>query len=188
MNYFSLCLVAMKDNDNWNWFLYHLRTSIGLASYSSFIFISDRDIGLKNALLNIFPESEATICLRHFLANIRKKVKNKAILEIFWKCALSFDIFVFNQCFNILKGFKEIYEMINDNIPQLARSKIEKPRFGQFTSNISESINSTLRESRKLSDLDLIIYIYNYISEKFCQKLKIREFYKDFYSLLYQNT
>lgn len=49
----------------------------------------------------------------------------------------------------------------------MARSLIKLPRFGHFTSNISESCNNALGELRSKSDLDLIVGIYNYIMEKF---------------------
>lgn len=54
-----------------------------------------------------------------------------------------------------------------ENISEWAWSCISKSRYNQYTSSISESFNNSIGVFRTNSEVDLLINIYNYISDKF---------------------
>lgn len=188
----AYAIVSIENESNWMWFLKNLRILLNKKNYSEFCFISDRDKGLKSSLLAIFTESATTVCLRHLLANIKKKCKNKSTIFNFYKAALTFDSRKFDQFYYYLSSIPAIFDIIKENTNQWARSKISLPRYNQTTSNISESENSALRKYRCCSDLDAVIGIYNYINELFYlrnqQSLSIKTRYTTYCTGILKNN
>lgn len=113
-----ILVYAIVQIENWYFFLQNLRILLNYTNYSDYCFISDRDKGLQSALPENFPDATITTCLRHFVANIKSKVKDKKLLFTFWQAALTFNNFLYYSKMRYLSFHNNIYQLIESNSEQ----------------------------------------------------------------------
>lgn len=152
----GIAVVPNENEDHWSWFLQNIKSH--LQTPPSFV-ISDRDKGLKKAVEN-FGVFHA-YCFRHVLENFHKLFKNKNIKEKAWALAKAKSPVEFNSIKDYIVGVNPEaftwFETIGLEKITLLFSPI--CRYGTITSNNVESVNSRLREARKLPIMDLLLYI-----------------------------
>jgi len=68
------------------------------------VFISDQQKGLINVVNKWAPKVEHRMCARHIYANWRKKFTNKKYQKLFWRCAKSSSMNLFNYNMNKLRA------------------------------------------------------------------------------------
>ena len=85
-------LLALLSND--------LKFGVG----DGWVFISDQQKGLINVVNMWAPKVEHRMCARHIYANWRKKFTNKKFQKMFWRCAKSSSMNLFNYNLNKLKA------------------------------------------------------------------------------------
>ena len=74
---FPVCFVVVdsESNDNWLWFMEKLQTI--LCDGRDIAFISDRNVGIKDAISKVFPCSYQGFCLYHLKNNLRSRLSGK---------------------------------------------------------------------------------------------------------------
>ncbi|KAL7214473.1 hypothetical protein ACSBR1_026811 [Camellia fascicularis] len=68
----AYAIVDSENNTNWGWFLQHLANVV--PSDRTFTFVSDRNVGLIEAMPTFFPTSHHAFCLQHLQRNLRDKL------------------------------------------------------------------------------------------------------------------
>jgi hypothetical protein len=67
-------IVEMETNESWKWFLGLLIKDLDIKNNGDgWVFISDQQKGLINAMKDFLPLAEHRMCARHIYANWRKK-------------------------------------------------------------------------------------------------------------------
>ncbi|KAL7213209.1 hypothetical protein ACSBR2_015835 [Camellia fascicularis] len=68
----AYAIVDSKNTVNWSWFLQHLAQVVHGNIPPTFI--SDRNLGLLEAMPIVFPNAEHTFCLQHLQRNLRDRL------------------------------------------------------------------------------------------------------------------
>ncbi|XP_071727000.1 uncharacterized protein [Rutidosis leptorrhynchoides] len=69
----AYAVVEQENYNSWSWFLDCLGRDLDLDTNSNFTFISDRQKGLSQAILRIFPCAEHRYCVRHIHENMKTR-------------------------------------------------------------------------------------------------------------------
>ena len=139
-------------------------------------FLSDRQKGLLEVVQYSFPNSPHAYCIRHLYENFHKRFKNPLLKQLLWDAARSVTIeirMLSKKCtkshLNVFLGCSSILCL---NIGLKATSTVLN-RYGHFTSNIAESINSWLLEAREMQILAMLEQIRHQLMEWFVQRRRI---------------
>jgi transposase-like protein len=89
-------VVEKENNDSWDWFCDLLFRDIEVYGGTGWVFISDQQKGILNAVQKWAPDAEHRNCARHIYANWRKKFKKKEWQKKFWACAKASCVTLFN--------------------------------------------------------------------------------------------
>lgn len=150
-------IVSEETDDNWFWFLEHLKVAIG--NRRDLVFVSDRNHGILEGVKSVFSESKHGYCYKHLTANLKDKFrgypkfKREQVLKYFAGCAYAATKDEFDNCYKQLLdcGGEKILKFLSE-VPKenWSNAYFEGRRFGQMTSNSCESWNSQIREKRLL--------------------------------------
>jgi hypothetical protein len=88
-------VVEKENNDSWDWFCDLLFRDLEVYGGTGWVFISDQQKGILNAVQKWAPDAERRNCARHIYANWRKKFK-KEWQKKFWACAKAACVTLFN--------------------------------------------------------------------------------------------
>jgi MULE transposase domain/SWIM zinc finger len=146
-----------------------------------FLFISDRDKGLKPALKAIFPNKYEMSCAKHIEANVAQKF-GKQCAKYVCSIAKTFSTRASSYLFDEIRKVKPEAAAYLDNLTEsgvLWRSTQWHsnstppvqipPRYGIVTSNTSESpANSMFSEARDLGWLEAVSKIVDIMSTRVC--------------------
>ena len=153
----AIGLASVENQENWEFFMKHLRAAIPSIKQRSVVFIHDREKGLENARESVIPLATPSICVRHLEKNVivrfRTKVNNKL-----WTAAKSFKVTDFDSAMESIQSLNaEVGSYLRGSIPERwARAKFPVPRFGVVTSNSAESHNSWMENIRNGSHLNVL--------------------------------
>jgi hypothetical protein len=146
-----------------------------------FLFISDRDKGLKPALKAVFPNKYEMSCAKHIEANVAQKF-GKQCAKYVCSIAKTFSTRASSYFFDEIRKVKPEAAAYLDNLTEsgvLWRStqwysdstppeRHIPPRYGIVTSNTSESANSMFSEARDLGWLEAVNKIIDIMSTRVC--------------------
>ena len=79
-------VVDRENNNNWDWFCDLLSRDIQVGDGKDWVFISDQQKGILNAVQKWAPEAEHRNCARHIYANWKKEFFKKEWQKLFWAC------------------------------------------------------------------------------------------------------
>ncbi|KAL3695976.1 hypothetical protein R1sor_010052 [Riccia sorocarpa] len=160
-------MVDKENEDNWNWFLNHLRRFVTGIQASHVQFVSDRCKGIINAIRNNFPGQSHVHCTIHLQRNVKKRfgVQMEKLFKVLHRCKSEEW---YKQVLQTIKDQNqacwEYLEVINPTV--YVMFAIPHPRFGHTTSNIVEIANNCILPIRGFGLLRLCIELYLYIMEK----------------------
>jgi transposase-like protein len=78
----------METNETWKWFIAMLIKDLDINNNGDgWVFISDQQKGLINAMKDYLPKAEHRMCARHIYANRRKKHRAHEWQKKFWAVA-----------------------------------------------------------------------------------------------------
>jgi hypothetical protein len=152
------------DNENketWSTFLTKLHEACPIISQEKnniypFIFISDRDKGLKPALAAVFPRNVDVHCAKHIESNVRQKYGAQCAAYVI-RIAKTFSTrqqeWYTEQVRKIKPAAATYLEEIDGlwkNTSWLEDDASLPPRYGIVTSNTAESINNMLLDARNM--------------------------------------
>lgn len=151
-------VVDIEDKANWIWFLQKLRDV--LVEYDPaivdqenvLVLLSDRAKGLLDGVPLVFPLAAHGYCLKHLEKNLKAQYKDPKLTTFLWQMAAS----------KTPRDFEEIFKKFQDISPQAAQWLLREAepkywvdcyfpgrRYGHYTSNIAESLNSWLLAARE---------------------------------------
>ena len=96
-------VVEKENNDSWDFFMALLSKDLQIGDGEGWVIISDQQKGLINAVEQWVPKAKHRMCARHIYANWRKKFKQKKYQKLFWRCAKSSSMSLFNYNLSILR-------------------------------------------------------------------------------------
>ncbi|KAE8220323.1 hypothetical protein CF326_g8774 [Tilletia indica] len=77
-------LTPGETEENWRWFLTHVRTSLlGLNNFTSTV-VSDRNAGLLSAIDTVLPAANSHLCCFHIAKDVRDRGSSAAAVQLFW--------------------------------------------------------------------------------------------------------
>ena len=168
----AFALVSGENNDNWEWFMKHVRTKVFSPSREVCI-ISDRHQGILNAMEIEIPgyaRLHHRWCMRHFVANFYRACKNKELADDLTDVCVAFTNRSFTRRFDMLlaasnDGGKEFLRRYLGERHKWSRAHDHGGRrYGDMTSNMAECFNNVLKGVRALP----VTAIAEYTFEKLC--------------------
>ncbi len=171
-----IAFALTRDNENtegWTMFLRNLNTGCPILSarhknnncraFRYFTFMSDRDKGIINALSEVFPNNHHIHCMVHIARNVIHYGWGIVAGKMVTKIGETYDFTKEIQYFEELqKKSKKAYNYLMSIDPQTWRctswldEQILPPRYGIYTSNVSESANNMFKNAPDGSWLDTV--------------------------------
>ncbi|XP_026378451.1 uncharacterized protein LOC113272873 [Papaver somniferum] len=171
---FAFGLVPCENCESWQWFLTNLNGII--REDRPLTIISDRGIGLLKHMHEVFPNSYQSLCLYHMKENIPIP-KGKSIqtaIKLFKQCytALTKEIFVAAaKSMSNIKLDLVVAWMMKIPLEKWAAHAFPEERWGENTSNITESFNNVIKRHKPLTALELVDSICAKVMEKNYKRL-----------------
>ncbi|KAE8218185.1 hypothetical protein CF326_g9231, partial [Tilletia indica] len=166
-------LTPGETEENWRWFLTHLRTSLlGLNDFTSTV-VSDRNAGLLSAIDTVLPAANSLFCCFHIAKNVRDRGSSAAAVQLFWSMVYARTETQFTSFMDRLKAVDAdaaVYIGAIDK-KKWATCAVPGRRFGHVTSNLAEIANAMLLEARELPPLLCLDHIYKHQMERFFGRL-----------------
>ena len=143
-----------------------------------FLFVSDRDKGLKEAVKEVFPTNVEFSCAQHIKANVLQRFGKKAskhVMAIAKTYSARYVEILMEKTKKVKPQAASYIQSIEDRGILWKSSqwlKVEvpyPPRFGIVTSNTSESINSMFAGARDLPWMGALEQLVNLMSSRICQ-------------------
>lgn len=153
----AFAVVSEETNCNWRWFLEHFKEAIGTSR--DLVFVSDRNHGIVEGVKNVFPRCPHGYCYKHLTRTLQdkfsgpQKVKREQVVSMFADCAYAPTKAEFDIAFAKLKvtGGTKIARFLNDcQKENWSNAYFPSRRYGQMTSNGSESWNNQISDERGL--------------------------------------
>ncbi|KAI2496713.1 MULE transposase domain [Fragilaria crotonensis] len=149
-----------------------------------FLFISDRDKGLKPALKAVFPDKFEMSCAKHIEGNVAQKFGkqcSKYVLAIAKTFSTRNSSRLFEEVRRIKPEAATYLDEITDKDRVLWRTTqwyssstavVIPPRYGIVTSNTSEAVNNMFSEARDLGWLECVNKLIDIMSTRIyvCRK------------------
>ena len=183
-----------EDGDTWNKMLCLLKeacpilTEQGFGDFPvldadgvmrrPFLFVSDRDKGLKPALRVVFPNNHEMSCAKHIEANVAQRY-GKQCSRFVCAIAKSSSARYSNRLLEAIRNIKPdaaVYLEDITNSGTLWRStqwlSVDQgqipPRYGIVTSNTSESVNNMFADARTVGWVEAAEKIIDIMSDRIC--------------------
>ncbi|XP_028122811.1 uncharacterized protein LOC114319946 [Camellia sinensis] len=153
----SYAVVDSENTSNWSWFLHHLAQVVH--GDRPLTFVSDRNLGLLEAMPTVFPNAEHAFCLQHLQRNLRDRLRyttsmhRARLVSKLRHCAYASTVTAFNHRVEQFQktGRSVASEFLANAHPQhWANAFFRGRRYGEMCSNAAESFNSWVREARNL--------------------------------------
>jgi hypothetical protein len=164
----AYAVVNAENDENWLWFLHHLRTVLDEQTthlllddpVDSIVLLSDRQKGLVEGVERLFPESPHGFCLRHLQENMHKKFPHSDLINLLWAAARATTEADFKKSMADIKAISPAcVEWLNDKSrdpKHWADLYFPGRRYGHLTSNIAEALNAKLLAAREMPILAML--------------------------------
>ncbi|KAK8612625.1 hypothetical protein V6N13_092736 [Hibiscus sabdariffa] len=90
-------VVESEYEESWCWFLEFLQDDLEITNSYHISFMSDRQNGLMEAIVEIFPNGEHKTCVRHLYTNFKSKHTCKTLKDLLWKVDRSTTVNEYND-------------------------------------------------------------------------------------------
>lgn len=159
----AFAVVSEETNSNWRWFLEHFKEAVG--TDRDIVFVSDRNHGILEGVKKVFPGMAHGYCYKHLTRTLQdkfsgpQKVKREQVIKLFAECAYAPTKGEFDVLFSQLKvagGVKIERFLIDCPKENWSNAYFPVRRYGQMTSNGSESWNNQISDERGLPITKLI--------------------------------
>ncbi|KAK8623588.1 hypothetical protein V6N13_118471 [Hibiscus sabdariffa] len=104
----AFAVLESENQSSWNWLLEILGNDLEINNSNSFTFMTDRQKGLMEAVLEQFPYSEHKTCVRHLYSNSKTNgFTGKTLKDQLWKAARATYEREFQSAMAELKGLSK---------------------------------------------------------------------------------
>lgn len=152
-------MVDAETQENWFWFLCEINKIIAIGR--DITFVSDRNVGLLDALPRVFPNANHFFCLEHLKRNLRDRFRGRSCSNQFKEHV----VWLFRECAyaSSEKEFFDKLEELKQKGGRIVKSFLEGLpfeswtnafskccRYGEMSSNAAESFNAWIMDVREL--------------------------------------
>ncbi|KAL4291181.1 hypothetical protein GQ457_14G014140 [Hibiscus cannabinus] len=178
----AYAVVESEKFSAWYWFLSLLKDYLEILNSNQICFMSDRQKGLKEALDELFPDSEQRNCVRHIYTNFKTKETNrgKTLKDVLWKAARSTYVTQFTTTMNEMKAIsKDAHDWFVDKAPSMwSKSHFStRSKCDMLLNNLSECFNMVILEARDKPILTMLEIIRTKMMRRIVQKREEAEKY-----------
>ncbi|XP_016579197.2 uncharacterized protein LOC107876893 [Capsicum annuum] len=169
----AYCVVDKENDASWGFFFDMLKALI--VDEPELCVISDRYLIIDNVLARHYPLAHHGVCMRHLGENLRINHHCSESLYLYYHVAKAYTLEEFNDYFNALKErCPNAAACLEHEVgfEKLSRAHFPGNRFNIMTSNITESLNSMLRDEREYP----VAAIFNSIAHRFGEIFKKRKY------------
>ena len=178
----AFAVVDSENEANWFWFLEQLSNVLDQSRVVTFV--SDRNLGLLEAMPKIFPNAHHAFCLQHLKGNMRDKLSGGRFSNVFRErmvrllreCAYAPTQSLFNEKIEALRrqGGSNVERFLS-NLPyeHWTNAYFSGKRYGEMCSNAAESFNAWILKARHLPITSMVDTIRGQIMDQIGQRMKI---------------
>ncbi|KAK8716727.1 hypothetical protein V6N13_044029 [Hibiscus sabdariffa] len=168
--------VECENRESWSWFLKLLETDLELTNSFHYTFMSDKQKGLVESILDIFPNGEHRTCVRHLYSNFKSKPENqgKALKDCLWKAARATYMKEWTDAMKEMKVMSEpSFNWLQPKDPrQWSKSHFSsRCKSDILLNNLSKSFNKMILESRD----KLILTVMEMIRSKLMTRIVVKK-------------
>ena len=124
----------------------------------------------------MFPNAPHGQCLQHLYENMYKEFKHLKLKTFLWQAARATTEEDFNKALAEMEGIdpRALQWLLNHSQPQhWAELYFPGRRYGHITSNIAESLNSSLLEAREKPILEMFEHIRQHLMSWYAERRQI---------------
>ncbi|XP_022004308.1 uncharacterized protein LOC110901845 [Helianthus annuus] len=169
-NYIMPVAYALVDEEtvhSWCWFFQNLKECVTRDCNSRICVLSDRHARIINAMENLVdwrePNAYHRYCLRHVRSNFSGRFKTKSLRKLCWMIGSTSQrrkyVWAVREMQMLNQGAWNYLNDIDKSKWTIVHDRGNR-RWGNITTNISESMNNVLREARLLPVKSLIHYTF----------------------------
>ncbi|KAL6129303.1 hypothetical protein ACLB2K_072655 [Fragaria x ananassa] len=103
----AYAMVERESEGTYIWFLEYLQQDVKIERDSSYVFMTDKQKRLDNALKVLFPNSEHRHCVRHLHNNFKQKHPGEVLKQLMWNASRSTTVTWFNKHIDEMKMVKD---------------------------------------------------------------------------------
>ncbi|XP_035844066.1 uncharacterized protein LOC110932042 [Helianthus annuus] len=143
---------------------------------SNFVFMSDRQKGILEAVSRLFPCAEHRFCVRHIHENMQLTFKGRAYKDILWKLARSTTVFYFEKTMEELKRMNTKAHLWLSKIDPIHWSRSHFTGRGKsdvLLNNMCEVFNSKILDGRDKPIITILEYIREYCMRRIVNVLQV---------------
>lgn len=151
-----------EDEPSWEWVFTKLASCV--SDEQPLVIVSDRHAAIKSVCDKVFPWATRGICYYHLQDNIVKKYKGEHLLYLVKGVAYAHTVSDFDRYMTEIRSANldlETY-LENADVSLWSRVYCQGDRYSIKTSNIAESVNSTLKRARGFP----VQFLLEFIREK----------------------
>ncbi|KAK2662594.1 hypothetical protein Ddye_001168 [Dipteronia dyeriana] len=169
----AYCICEGETLLSWSWFLRQLRCFLKYPEDRPICFMSDMQKGVIGALKMYWPKASVRFCARHIYTNFSTKYSGQKMRKLFWKASKTDDKHEFKKC------IQDIGSINSQAMAYLAaiepchwsRHAFDKLiKCDHVTNNMTEALNSMLKDFRARTYLGLMEYIRRMVMSRFQQR------------------
>ncbi|KAK8540585.1 hypothetical protein V6N13_027104 [Hibiscus sabdariffa] len=171
----AYAIVESENRSSWTWFLQILETDMELTNSNHYTFMSDKQKGLVDAIIDVFPYAEHRTCVRHLYSNFKLKNGNqgKALKDVLWKAARATYMKEFTDAMSEMRSMSDAsFKWLQGKDPrQWSKSHFStRCKSDMLLNNLSESFNKMILESRDKPILTMMEMIRSKIMTRIVSK------------------
>ncbi|KAD4585227.1 hypothetical protein E3N88_22828 [Mikania micrantha] len=153
----AYAIVDEETNESWSWFFQQFHQHVRNNSMGKLCVISDRHKGIVNVMENdedwMEPKAYHRYCLRHIRSNFMINFKSVSLKKLCWAIGSTTQRRKYRFAKREIRGLNEEAWQYLNNIEKSKWTVVfdeRRRRWGNLTTNISESLNNVLRGARLL--------------------------------------
>ncbi|KAK8559883.1 hypothetical protein V6N13_016616 [Hibiscus sabdariffa] len=176
----AYAVVECENRESWSWFLQLLETDLELTNSFHYTFMSYKQNGLVESILDIFPNGEHRTCVRHLYSNFKSKPENqgRALKDCLWKAARATYMKEWTDAMNEMKVMSEpSFNWLQPKDPRqwLKSHFSSRCKSDILLNNLSESFNKMILESRDKPILTMMEMIRSKLVTRIAAKKEAAE-------------
>ncbi|KAL0398914.1 UNVERIFIED_CONTAM: hypothetical protein Sradi_2234700 [Sesamum radiatum] len=166
----AYAVVQRESKDTWEWFLTVLKQDLNIQRDEEFTFMSDKQKGLIQAFISVFPNSAHRFCVRHLHNNFKTAgFRGLAYKNALWKAARASTPGEFKLRMEELRQLDQTaFDWFNDKrASEWSKSHFtEIPKCDILLNNCCESFNANIMDARDKPILTMLEWIREYLMRR----------------------